>query len=162
MSVRILLSLVFFNFPLRLIFRSKERTNFRWMKGTQYTFESKFPLVVRIGLEAIARGGWIGPSPSNSVWYGMTIWHGTWWGFAMRGEGARGCCLPCWEALGLTAGLAVLCWLGLNQTRRIYTEEKAKVVAASCGTEFLQFLARLAILYQDELKNKLICTQFFK
>ena len=31
---------------------------------------------------------------------------------------------------------------------RIYTEEKAKVVAAAWGTELLQFLAALAILHQ--------------
>ena len=41
--------------------------------------------------------------------------------------------------------------------RRIYTEENAKVVAASWGTELLQFLAELAILQEDELKNRLIC-----
>ena len=43
--------------------------------------------------------------------------------------------------------------------RRIYIEEKAKVVAASWGTELLQCLAALPISYQDELKNRLICTQ---
>ena len=36
---------------------------------------------------------------------------------------------------------------------RIYTEEKAKVVAAAWGTDFIQFLAALAILIQDFLKN---------
>ena len=36
---------------------------------------------------------------------------------------------------------------------RIYTEEKAKVVVASSGAEFLQFLSALAILHQDEVKN---------
>ena len=41
--------------------------------------------------------------------------------------------------------------------RRIYTEEKTKV-AASCGTVLLKFLAELAILDQDELKNMPICT----
>ena len=45
--------------------------------------------------------------------------------------------------------------------RRIYTEEKAKVVAASWATELLQFLAALAILHPDKLKNRLICTLFF-
>ena len=30
------------------------------------------------------------------------------------------------------------------------TEEKAKVVAAGWGTEFVQFLAALAVLHQDE------------
>ena len=36
---------------------------------------------------------------------------------------------------------------------RIRTEEKAKVVAAVWWTEFIQFLARLAILHQDDLKK---------
>ena len=35
--------------------------------------------------------------------------------------------------------------------RRIYTEEKAKVVAAAWGTEFIKFLAALAVLHKDEL-----------
>ena len=43
--------------------------------------------------------------------------------------------------------------------RRIYTEEKAKVVAAPLAR---QFLAALAILHQDVLKNWLICTLVFK
>ena len=34
-------------------------------------------------------------------------------------------------------------------TRRINTEEKAKVVAA-CGTEWIKFLAVLAISHQDD------------
>ena len=40
--------------------------------------------------------------------------------------------------------------------RRIYTEEKAKVVAAVWGTEFIRFLAALAILHHDDLKNRMI------
>ena len=40
--------------------------------------------------------------------------------------------------------------------RRIYTEEKAKVVADAWGTELLQFLAALAILHQDDLNNSMI------
>ena len=43
--------------------------------------------------------------------------------------------------------------------RRIYTEEKAKVVAASWWTELLHFHAVLAILHQDDLNNRLICTR---
>ena len=43
--------------------------------------------------------------------------------------------------------------------KRILTKEKAKVVVASWGTEFLPFLAALAILNQDDLKNRLICTR---
>ena len=43
----------------------------------------------------------------------------------------------------------------------IYTEEKVKVVAASGGTELIQFLAALAILHRGDLKNRLIFTLFF-
>ena len=39
--------------------------------------------------------------------------------------------------------------------RRIYTEEKAKVVAAVRGTEFNQFLFAPAILHQDDLNNRI-------
>ena len=38
---------------------------------------------------------------------------------------------------------------------RIYTEEKAKLVAAVWGTEFIQCLAALVNLHQEELKNRL-------
>ena len=37
----------------------------------------------------------------------------------------------------------------------IMTEEKAKLVAAAWGTELIQFLAALAILHQDDLKNRM-------
>ena len=37
--------------------------------------------------------------------------------------------------------------------RRIYTEEKAKVVADVWGTEFIPFLATRAIFHRDDLKN---------
>ena len=43
--------------------------------------------------------------------------------------------------------------------KRIYAEEKAKVVAAVWVTEFIQFLAVLAILHQDKLKNRMNCTR---
>ena len=41
--------------------------------------------------------------------------------------------------------------------RWIKKEEKAKVkvVAAAWGTELIQFLAALAILHQDDLKNSM-------
>ena len=42
-----------------------------------------------------------------------------------------------------------------NLTRRINTEEKAKVVAAVWGTEFIQCLAALAILPRTILKNRI-------
>ena len=38
-------------------------------------------------------------------------------------------------------------------SRRIKTEEKTKVVAAVLGTEFIQFIAALAILHQEGLKK---------
>ena len=43
--------------------------------------------------------------------------------------------------------------------RRIKTEEKAKVVAALWGAELIQFLATLAILHTDDLKNRMNCTR---
>ena len=43
--------------------------------------------------------------------------------------------------------------------RRIKTKEKAKVVAAAWGAELIQFLAALAILNQDDLKNRMNCTR---
>ena len=42
------------------------------------------------------------------------------------------------------------------------TEKWGKVVAASWGTELLQFLAAPAIFPQDELKKRLICTLFLQ
>ena len=39
--------------------------------------------------------------------------------------------------------------------RKIYTEDKAKVVAAFWGTEFIQFLAELAVLHQDDMKKRM-------
>ena len=36
-----------------------------------------------------------------------------------------------------------------------HIEDKAKIVAAVWGTEFVQFLAPLAILYQDDLKIRM-------
>ena len=38
---------------------------------------------------------------------------------------------------------------------RIYTEDKAKVVAAVWGTECIQFLVGLAFLHQDDMKNRI-------
>ena len=40
--------------------------------------------------------------------------------------------------------------------RKIYTEEKAKVVAAAWGIELLQFPAAPAILSQDKLKDRIL------
>ena len=42
--------------------------------------------------------------------------------------------------------------------RRVYTEEKPKVVVAARGTELIQFLAALATLHQDDLKNRMDST----
>ena len=43
----------------------------------------------------------------------------------------------------------------LGHRRRIKTEEKAKVVAAVWGTELIQFLAALAIIFfEDDFKEK--------
>ena len=43
--------------------------------------------------------------------------------------------------------------MGLRHRRRINTEEKAKVVAAVWGTEFIKFLAALADCTRTILKN---------
>ena len=43
----------------------------------------------------------------------------------------------------------------LYQRRRVKTEEKAKIVAAIWGTEFIQFLAAVAVLHQDDLKKEM-------
>ena len=40
----------------------------------------------------------------------------------------------------------------------INTEEKRKVVIAVLGTELIQFLSMLAIIHQDDLKNRMNCT----
>ena len=43
--------------------------------------------------------------------------------------------------------------------RRIYREEEAKVVAAVWRTEFIQFLATLAVLHQDDKKKRMNCAR---
>ena len=43
----------------------------------------------------------------------------------------------------------------LDTIARTKTEEKAKVVAAAYGAESINFFASLAILHQDNLKNKM-------
>ena len=45
--------------------------------------------------------------------------------------------------------------LHCTHRKRIYTEEKAKVVAAVWGTEFIQLFVTLAIFHQDDLKKRL-------
>ena len=59
----------------------------------------------------------------------------------------------------LKPSLTVFPILSYNHRKMIYTEEKAKVDAAAWGAEFIQFLAVLAILLQDDLKNRMICTR---
>ena len=60
------------------------------------------------------------------------------------------------ETPGFQNKLPSFTGLGLSEhghRRRIKTEAKAKVVASVWGTEFIQFLAALAIFYQDDLKT---------
>ena len=45
-----------------------------------------------------------------------------------------------------------------HRIRMINTEEKRKVVIAVWGTEIIQFLSMLAIIHQDDLKNRMNCT----
>ena len=42
-----------------------------------------------------------------------------------------------------------------HKKRRFYTEEKVKVVVAVWGTNYIQFLAALAVLHQDDIKKKM-------
>ena len=42
--------------------------------------------------------------------------------------------------------------LGEDHRRRIYTVDKAKVIAAVWGTKFIEFLAALAIFHHNDLK----------
>ena len=42
-----------------------------------------------------------------------------------------------------------------SHRRRIKTEVKAKVVTAVWGTEFIKLFAGLAILHQNDLKNRM-------
>ena len=49
--------------------------------------------------------------------------------------------------------------IGPNHRRRIKTEDKTKVVTIDCGAELIYFLAELAILHQDDLKNRIKCTR---
>ena len=60
------------------------------------------------------------------------------------------------EARAMASNLQTL-WgsIGKNHWRLIKTEEKAKVVSAVWGTELIQFLAVLAILHQDDLKQEM-------
>ena len=49
----------------------------------------------------------------------------------------------------LTSDIKSITAEGGIHIRRVKTEEKAKVVAAVWGTEFIQFLAALAVFHQD-------------
>ena len=65
------------------------------------------------------------------------------------------------KGMGVVVNPLLYLVVGYIYRRRIYREEKAKVVSAIWGTEVFQFLAALAILHQDELENRLIWTLFF-
>ena len=54
-----------------------------------------------------------------------------------------------WSYTGFMAGRDVT----MSHRRRIYTEEKAKVVSAVGGTEFIQFHAALAIVHKDDFEK---------
>ena len=56
-------------------------------------------------------------------------------------------------------GAIVLASLAHRKSQRIKTEEKAKVVAVVWGTYLIQFLALLANLHQDDVKNSTNCTR---
>ena len=54
-----------------------------------------------------------------------------------------------------TVGLTIFC-IHQRYKRRIETQEKAKDVTAAWGAESINFFAALAILHQDELRNRII------
>ena len=58
---------------------------------------------------------------------------------------------------GLWSGLMLQ--LRCSHSRRIDTEEKAKVVAAVWGPKLIKFLAALAILHQDDMKKRMNYTR---
>ena len=48
----------------------------------------------------------------------------------------------------------------MGHRRRIYTEEKAKVVAVVWGREFMKFLAALAIFHYKTVLKKIMISSF--
>ena len=91
------------------------------------------------------------------AWSGLFLKRGTWlivFALGMSGLSRTGCSTTTPASSGPTLSPPPFSWL--------YPIEKwGKVVAASWGTELLHFLAALAILHQDELNNRLICTLIF-
>ena len=55
----------------------------------------------------------------------------------------------------LTGGIMGTC----NHRRRIDTQEKPNVGATVWGTEFIQLLAMLPILHQDDMKKRMNCAR---
>ena len=53
-------------------------------------------------------------------------------------------------------------YIQYTHRRRIKTEEKAKVVAAIWGTEFIQLLAALGVFHQDDMKKRMFCTRMIR
>ena len=49
--------------------------------------------------------------------------------------------------------------VAIPHRRRINTKEKAKVVASVWGTEFIPFLATLAVLPRTVLNNRMNCSR---
>ena len=70
----------------------------------------------------------------------------------------------CWQVTdqGLTnsSNNKSMCSIPGGHRRRIYTEEQ--VVAAIWGTEFIQFLATLAVVHQDDKKKGINCTRMIR
>ena len=69
------------------------------------------------------------------------------------------CCIVLYCSVALLSTLLQVRYTGYCtyvHRRKIYTEEKAKVVAAAWGIELLQFPAAPAILSQDKLKDRIL------
>ena len=62
------------------------------------------------------------------------------------------------EAILVKVGALLVSFVKWTYRRRIYTEEKTKVVADVWRTEFIQFLSALAVLHQDDMLKRMNCT----
>ena len=77
----------------------------------------------------------------------------------MRGKVTINSCCCCGSCFKAVVAAAIVHPVDRKHIGRIYTEEKAKVVAAAWGTEFILFLAALAVLHQDDMKKRMNWTR---
>ena len=81
---------------------------------------------------------------------------------ALCRNGGATTCEVTWQQDAICRGHVVTsAQLRTQHRRRMGTEEKAKVVASVWGTEFVQFLATLAVLPRSMWKNRMNSTFSF-